>query len=67
MDASSTVTSSEAEQQQASGTAGLPLAPGRGEAPPAPGLSRDDLEQVAEQVYTIIEQRLTVEKERRGL
>jgi hypothetical protein len=31
------------------------------------GLSREELEQVAEQVYMVIEQRLTIEKERRGL
>ncbi|MBT0665998.1 hypothetical protein KI809_16930 [Geobacter pelophilus] len=31
------------------------------------GLSREELSQLADQVYTVIEQRLTIEKERRGL
>lgn len=40
--------------------------PGERQPSPAAGLSRDELGQVADRVYEIIEQRLVVEKERRG-
>ncbi|GAM10178.1 hypothetical protein OR1_02466 [Geobacter sp. OR-1] len=56
-----------AEQQQFVATAGTIAAADPTPSPRPTGLSREELAQVADQVYTIIEERLTIEKERRGL